>query len=49
VSLARRIEPNALRSLDAILLATAVLLDVDTVLTYDDRLTTAARHNGRLV
>jgi|ERR687892_2625450 predicted nucleic acid-binding protein len=48
-SLARRIEPNALRSLDAIHLATAVLLDVDTVLTYDDRLAKAARHNGLAV
>jgi predicted nucleic acid-binding protein len=46
VSLARRIEPNVLRSLDAIHLATAVLLDVDAVLTYDERLAMAARHNG---
>jgi predicted nucleic acid-binding protein len=49
VSLARRIEPNVLRSLDAIHLATAVLLDADTVLTYDDRLAEAARHNGLTV
>ena len=49
VSLARRIEPNVLRSLDAIHLATAVLLDGDTVLTYDDRLAEAARHNGLAV
>ena len=49
VSLARRIEPNVLRSLDAIHLATAVLLDADTVLTYDDRLAKAARHNGLVV
>jgi predicted nucleic acid-binding protein len=49
VSLARRIEPNVLRSLDAIHLATAVLLDGDTVLTYDDRLAEAARHNGLTV
>ena len=49
VSLARRIEPNLLRSLDAIHLATAVLLDADTVLTYDDRLAEAARYNGLTV
>jgi len=49
VSLARRIEPNLLRSLDAIHLATAVLLDVDAVLTYDERLEAAARHNGLAV
>jgi predicted nucleic acid-binding protein len=49
VSLARRIEPNVLRSLDAIHLATAVLFDVDTVLTYDERLAMAARHNGLAV
>ena len=49
VSLARRIDPNVLRSLNAIHLATAVLLDVDTVLTYDDRLAEAARHNGLAV
>ena len=49
VSLARRIEPNVLRSLDAIHLATAVLLDADTVMTYDDRLAGVARHNGLTV
>jgi hypothetical protein len=49
VSLARRIEPNVLRTLDAIHLATAVLLDVDAVLTYDERLALAARHNGLAV
>lgn len=48
-SLARRIEPNVLRSLDAIHLATAVLLDVDAVLTYDERLAMAARHIGLAV
>jgi predicted nucleic acid-binding protein len=46
VSLARRIAPPVLRSLDAVHLATAVLLDVDVVLTYDDRLARACRHNG---
>jgi len=49
VSLARRIEPNVLRTLDTIHLATAVLLDVDAVLTYDERLALAARHNGLAV
>ena len=49
VSLARRIEPNLLPTLDAIHLATAVLLDVDVVLTYDERLALAARHNGLAV
>ncbi len=46
VSLARRIEPPVLRTLDAIHLATAVLLDADLVITYDDRLTAAARRNS---
>jgi predicted nucleic acid-binding protein len=45
VSLARRIGPNVLRSLDAIHLATAILVDADVVITYDDRLAAAARHN----
>ena len=49
VSLARRIEPNMLRTFDAIHLASAVLLDVDAVLTYDERLAMAARHNGLAV
>lgn len=46
VSLARRVGPNALRSLDAIHLATALLIDVDVMLTYDDRLAAAARDSG---
>ena len=45
VSLARRIGPAVLRSLDAIHLATAVLLDADAVVTYDQRLADAARLN----
>ncbi len=49
VSLARRIGPTVLRSLDAIHLATAVLLDADGVVTYDDRLAAAARHNDLTV
>lgn len=46
VSLARRIEPRVLRSRDAIHVATAVLLDVDALMTYDDRLAEAARSNS---
>ena len=46
VSLARRIEPPVLRTLDAIHLATAVLLDADLVITYDDRLAAAAHRNS---
>jgi uncharacterized protein len=49
VSLARRIGPGRLRSLDAIHVATAVLLDVDMIVTYDERLAEAARHNGLTV
>ncbi len=46
VSLSRRVSPSKLRTLDAIHLATAILLDVDLMLTYDDRLTAACHHNG---
>jgi predicted nucleic acid-binding protein len=49
ISLARRIGPNLLRSLDAIHLATAVLIDADVLLTYDDRLAEATRANGMAV
>ncbi|MFI6829333.1 type II toxin-antitoxin system VapC family toxin [Kribbella sp. NPDC050241] len=49
VSVARRIEPLVLRSLDAIHLATAVLIDVDLVVTYDDRLADACRRNSLAV
>jgi hypothetical protein len=38
-----------LRSLDAIHLATAVLIDADVLLTYDDRLAGATRANGMAV
>lgn len=40
------LEPRVLRSLDAIHLATAVLINADLMLSYDDRLTDAAGHNG---
>jgi predicted nucleic acid-binding protein len=49
VALARRLQPAALRSLDAIHLASAILLDVDLVVAYDQRLTEAARHHGMKV
>jgi predicted nucleic acid-binding protein len=49
ISVARRIEPLILRSLDAIHLATAVLLDADLVVTYDDRLADACRRNALAV
>ncbi len=49
VSLARRLNPAQLRSLDAIHLASAILLDADQVITYDDRLAAACVENGLVV
>ena len=49
ISVARRIEPLVLRSLDAIHLATAVLIDADLVVTYDDRLADSCRRNSLAV
>jgi len=49
ISVARRVEPLILRSLDAIHLATAVLIDADIVVTYDDRLADACRRNSLAV
>lgn len=49
VSVARRIEPLILRTLDALHLATAVLTDADLVVTYDDRLADACRRNALAV
>jgi uncharacterized protein len=46
VGLARRVAPLHLRTLDAIHLATAILLDVDEIVVYDDRLIEACRSNG---
>jgi predicted nucleic acid-binding protein len=46
IALARRLQPAVLRSLDAIHLASAILLDVDVVVAYDQRLVEAARHHG---
>jgi hypothetical protein len=49
LSVARRVEPLILRTLDAIHLATAVLIDADVVVTYDDRLADACRRNSLAV
>jgi predicted nucleic acid-binding protein len=46
VALAMRLRPQALRSLGALHLSTAVLLDVDVLVTYDHRLSDAATANG---
>lgn len=46
VGLARRVAPPLLGTLDAIHLATAILLDVDVVLAYDARLVAACRYHG---
>ncbi|RIQ37380.1 type II toxin-antitoxin system VapC family toxin [Jiangella rhizosphaerae] len=45
VGLARRLRPPVLRSLDAIHLATALVLDADLMITYDHRLADACRHH----
>ncbi len=45
IGLARRVGPSLLPALDAIHLATAILLDVDEVVVYDDRLADACRAN----
>jgi predicted nucleic acid-binding protein len=49
VSLARRIGPRSLRSLDSIHCATATLVDASVLLTYDQRLAKAAAEIGLLV
>jgi uncharacterized protein len=46
VSIARRIGTSSLRSLDAIHLASAAVLDVDLVCAYDQRMLTAAAELG---
>lgn len=45
---ARTLEPRVLRTLDAIHLATAIAVgdDLETILTYDDRMVEAARLLG---
>lgn len=49
ISLARRVNPHRLRSLDAIHLASALLIDADEMLTYDDRLAAACAESGLAV
>ena len=49
VALARRVNPVVLRSLDAIHLVSALLLDADIVLTYDQRLAEACIDGGLAV
>lgn len=46
IALARRLGPGALRSLGAVHLATAVILDVDIVVSYDSRLLAVATEFG---
>lgn len=46
VSLGQRLNPNLLRSLDAIHVASAMLLDADLLITYDDRMADAGQRNG---
>jgi uncharacterized protein len=46
VSLSQRLNPNRLRSLDAIHVASAMLLDADLLITYDDRVAEAGQQNG---
>ncbi|MBK0868266.1 MAG: PIN domain-containing protein [Saccharopolyspora sp.] len=46
MNLSRRIEPNQLRSLDAIHLAAAIAVDADLMITYAARLAEAADANG---
>lgn len=46
VALARRVGPPVLRTLDALHLAAATLLDADMMVVYDNRLATAAGELG---
>lgn len=46
IAIARRLGPASLRSLDAIHLATATLIDADLVVAYDRRLLEAASELG---
>lgn len=46
VALARRVSPPVLRTLDAIHLASALVLDADIMIAYDKRLTDACTANG---
>lgn len=46
VALARRLPPPVLRSLDAVHLASALLVDADVLVAYDQRLAQAAADHG---
>lgn len=46
VSLSQRLNPDRLRTLDAIHVASAMLLDADLLITYDGRMADAAQQNG---
>jgi uncharacterized protein len=46
VSLSQRLNPHRLRSLDALHVASAMLLDVDLLITYDERMADAGQQNG---
>lgn len=49
VSLSRRIGPSELRSFDAVHCATAMILDADRFVSYDDRQLAAAESNALAV
>lgn len=46
LSLSQRLNPNRLRSLDAIHVASAMLLGADLLITYDNRMVDAGQLNG---
>jgi uncharacterized protein len=46
ISISQRLNPNRLRSLDAIHVASAMLLDANLLITYDDRMADAGQRNG---
>jgi uncharacterized protein len=46
IALARRLTPPVLRTLDAIHLASALLIDADVLMTYDQRLIEATTTHG---
>lgn len=46
VALARRLTPAVLRTLDALHLSSAILVDADLLVAYDQRLLDAARAHG---
>lgn len=46
LNLSQRLNPNRLRSLDAIHVGAAMLLDADLLITYDDQMADAGHQNG---